>query len=102
MHDGFFLGPFISRLEFPLLEPPPPQDEYGDVGAYFSSKADLPHIWGVQYVMRTWPMGEEFFWLCKKVCVGSCCGLFASEWSSFFGSATGLAELRCHRRSCDR
>lgn len=43
------------------------QDEYGDVTAYFSTKADVRHIWGVQYVMPTWPMGEEFFWQCKKV-----------------------------------
>lgn len=43
------------------------QDEYGDVGAYFSTKADLQHQWGVQYVLRVWPMGEEFFWHCKKV-----------------------------------
>ena len=35
--------------------------------AYFSTKADVRHIWGVQYVMPTWPMGEEFFWQCKKV-----------------------------------
>ncbi len=42
------------------------QDEYGDVGAYFSTKADLEHMWGVQYVLRVWPMGEEFFWQCKK------------------------------------
>lgn len=42
------------------------EDEYGDVGAYFSTKADLQHQWGVQYVLQVWPMGEEFFWHCKK------------------------------------
>lgn len=42
-------------------------EEYGDVDAYFSTKEEVPHIWGVQYLMRPWPMGAEFFWQCKQV-----------------------------------
>ena len=43
-----------------------PKDEYGDVGAYFSTKANVDHIWGVQYVLSTWTAGPDFFWQTKK------------------------------------
>lgn len=42
------------------------EDEFGDVAAYFSTKPDLPHQWGMQYLLDVWPSGEEFFWHCKK------------------------------------
>lgn len=42
-------------------------EEYGDVHAYFSTKDDVPHMWGLQYVLHPWRMGEDFFWECKKV-----------------------------------
>ncbi|KAK9841769.1 hypothetical protein WJX81_001783 [Elliptochloris bilobata] len=42
------------------------EDEYGDVDAYFSTKEDVPHLWGLNYLVRPWRMGEEFFWECKK------------------------------------
>ncbi|KAK9794030.1 hypothetical protein WJX73_006148 [Symbiochloris irregularis] len=41
-------------------------DEYGDVHTYFSTKEDVPHMWGVQWVLKPWAMGETFFWECKK------------------------------------
>lgn len=44
------------------------EDEYGDVDAYFSTKEDVQHLWGLHYLVRPWRMGEEFFWECKKVC----------------------------------
>ena len=44
------------------------EDEYGDVDAYFSTKEDVQHLWGLNYLVRPWRMGEEFFWECKKVC----------------------------------
>ena len=43
-------------------------EEYGDIHAYFSTKEDVPHMWGLQYCMQPWRMGEDFFWECKKVC----------------------------------
>ena len=43
------------------------EDEYGDVDAYFSTKEDVQHLWGLHYLVRPWRMGEEFFWECKKV-----------------------------------
>ncbi len=42
------------------------QEEYGDINAYYSTKADVPHMWGFQHVMSTWHMGDDFFWQCKK------------------------------------
>lgn len=42
-------------------------DEYGDIHTYFSTKEDVGHMWGVQWVLDPWPMGEVFFWECKKV-----------------------------------
>ena len=42
-------------------------EEYGDVDAYFSTKDDVPHMWGVQYMLAPWRMGGDFFWECKKV-----------------------------------
>lgn len=42
-------------------------EEYGDVDAYFSTKEDVSHIWGVQWFLKPWPMGAEFFWQCKQV-----------------------------------
>ena len=44
------------------------EDEYGDVDAYFSTKPDVPHIWGLQHVLPSWTMGTTFFWQCKKAC----------------------------------
>ena len=43
------------------------EEEYGDIAAYFSTKPDVPHMWGFQYLCSEWEMGEEFFWQCKKV-----------------------------------
>ena len=43
-----------------------PQEEYGDINAYYSTKADVQHMWGFQHVLSTWHMGDEFFWQCKK------------------------------------
>ena len=42
-------------------------DEYGDIHTYFSTKEEVPHMWGVQWFLNPWPMGESFFWECKKV-----------------------------------
>ncbi len=42
------------------------EDEFGDVDAYFSTKEDVAHLWGLGYLVRPWRMGEEFFWECKK------------------------------------
>lgn len=42
------------------------EDEYGDIDAYFSTKEDLPHLWPVNYFLKPWPMGVDFFWQCKK------------------------------------
>ena len=42
-------------------------DEYGDMHTYFSTKEDVKHMWGVQWFLDPWPMGETFFWECKKV-----------------------------------
>lgn len=41
-------------------------EEYGDVDAYFSTKEQVPHIWGLQYILKPWPMGADFFWQCKQ------------------------------------
>ena len=42
------------------------EEEYGDIGAYFGTKPDVAHMWGFQYLLSEWQMGEEFFWECKK------------------------------------
>ena len=49
------------------------EDEYGDVDAYFSTKEDVQHLWGLNYLVRPWRMGEEFFWECKKARTRSVC-----------------------------
>lgn len=46
------------------------EEEYGDVAAYFSTKPDVPHMWGFQYLFSEWEMGDEFFWQCKKGVMG--------------------------------
>ncbi len=66
------------------------EDEYGDVDAYFSTKEDVQHLWGLSYIVRPWRMGEEFFWECKKVRAyryGGCC------WNQFHhhGKCTALS-----------
>ena len=48
-------------------------DEYGDIHTYFSTKEDVAHMWGVQWFLAPWPMGEVFFWECKKVGNGTSC-----------------------------
>jgi hypothetical protein len=43
------------------------EDEYGDIDAYFSTKEDVPHMWGFKYFVKPWRMGQPFFWECKMV-----------------------------------
>ena len=44
------------------------EDEYGNLGVYLSTKEEVPHMWGIQLVLRKpWQMGDEFLWQCKKV-----------------------------------
>lgn len=43
------------------------EDEYGDISVYLSTKEEVPHMWGVQWVMKPWRMGDDFMWQCKKV-----------------------------------
>ena len=42
------------------------------MAAYFSTKPDVPHMWGFQYLFSEWEMGDEFFWQCKKACQSHC------------------------------
>lgn len=49
------------------LDRVPQEEEYGDIDAYFGTKPDVPHMWGFQYFLNEWQMGEDFFWECKKV-----------------------------------
>lgn len=46
------------------------EDEFGDVAAYYSTKQDKEHIWGVQWFCNPWPFGGPFFWHCKKGVLG--------------------------------
>ena len=41
------------------------EDTYGNVDAFYSTKDDVEHIWGFQYILTPWRMGHEFFWQCK-------------------------------------
>lgn len=42
-------------------------EEYGDISAYFSTKEPVSHTAGLQWFLKPWPMGAEFFWKCKAV-----------------------------------
>jgi hypothetical protein len=42
------------------------EEEYGDISVYLSTKEEVGHMWGVQYLCRPWRSGEEFLWQCKK------------------------------------
>ena len=42
------------------------EEEYGDISVYLSTKEEVGHMWGIQYVCRPWRSGEEFLWQCKK------------------------------------
>ena len=42
------------------------EEEYGDISVYLSTKEEVAHMWGVQYLCRPWRSGEEFLWQCKK------------------------------------
>ena len=53
------------------------EDEYGDISVYLSTKEEVAHMWGVQWVMKPWRMGDEFMWQCKKVRLP--CGLLGPE-----------------------
>ena len=33
---------------------------------YLSTKEEITHMWGIQYLCRPWRSGEEFLWQCKK------------------------------------
>ena len=35
------------------------EDEYGDISVYLSTKEEVPHMWGVQWVMKPWRMGDD-------------------------------------------
>ena len=61
-------------------------EEYGDIHAYFSTKEDVPHMWGLQYCMKPWRMGEDFFWECKKVCLqaAACSPTIVSDSGPFW------------------
>jgi len=43
------------------------EDEYGDISVYLSTKEEVPHMWGMQWVLKPWRMGDEFMWQNKKV-----------------------------------
>ena len=43
------------------------EDEYGDISVYLSTKEEVPHMWGVQWVLKPWRMGDDFMWQSKKV-----------------------------------
>lgn len=42
------------------------EDAYGDINVYYSTKDQVEHIWPMNYVLKPWAMGEEFFWETKK------------------------------------
>ena len=44
------------------------EDEYGDISVYLSTKEEVPHMWGVQWLLKPWRMGDDFMWQSKKVC----------------------------------
>ena len=45
------------------------EDEYGDISVYLSTKEEVAHMWGVQWIIKPWRMGDDFMWQCKKVCM---------------------------------
>lgn len=47
------------------------EDEYGDISVYLSTKEEVAHMWGLQWVLKPWRMGDEFMWQCKKVRPGA-------------------------------
>ena len=42
------------------------EEEYGDISVYLSTKEEVSHMWGIQYLCRPWRSGEDFLWQCKK------------------------------------
>jgi hypothetical protein len=43
------------------------EEEYGDISVYLSTKEEISHMWGIQYLFSPWRMGDDFLWQCKKV-----------------------------------
>lgn len=43
------------------------EEEYGDISVYLSTKEEIIHMWGIQYLVKPWRMGDDFLWQCKKV-----------------------------------
>ncbi|EIE26342.1 DUF300-domain-containing protein, partial [Coccomyxa subellipsoidea C-169] len=46
------------------------EEEYGDISVYLSTKEEIPHMWGIQYLYKPWQMGDDFLWQCKKGVLG--------------------------------
>ncbi|CAL5227331.1 g10272 [Coccomyxa viridis] len=46
------------------------EDEYGDISVYLSTKEEVPHMWGVQWLLKPWRMGDDFMWQSKKGVLG--------------------------------
>lgn len=44
------------------------EEEYGDISVYLSTKEEITHMWGIQYLIKPWRMDGEYLWQCKKVC----------------------------------
>eukprot|EP00210_Caulerpa_lentillifera_P009692 g9247.t1 len=59
-YEAFVIYSFYSYLVAYLVS------KVGNLEIHLLSKPELNHIWGVQYLCKTWPMGGAYLWQCKK------------------------------------
>lgn len=73
------------------------EDEYGDISVYLSTKEEVPHMWGVQWLLKPWRMGDDFMWQSKKVCpclLVSQCHWLSSEMDTVAGPECSSIKLQ--------
>lgn len=60
-YEAFVIYSFYSYLVAYLVS------KVGNLEIHLLAKPEMEHIWGVQHLIRRWPMGSAYLWQCKKV-----------------------------------